>query len=110
MSIAGEIEPVRPTPARVSFKAKAAASSLHEVGPDRRLVDIRQFGKSGRCGHLDKFLLQNLDQALGAGGAVCRKAPPRRPTDHHAIGPQCERLEDVGAATDTTIEHDGYPA
>ena len=80
------------------------------MGFDRRLVDIRQLGASGGCGHLDEFALQDLDQALRAGGAECRKAPPRSPSDLDAIGPSCERLEDIGAATDAAIEQDGNPA
>lgn len=34
---------------------------LYEVGLDRRPVDVGQLGASGSGGHLDKFLLQNLD-------------------------------------------------
>src|SRR5215471_21542564 len=82
----------------------------YEVGPDLRPVDIRQLDASGCGSNLDEFLLQNFDHTLCAGGAECRKPPPRRPTDLDAIGPQCERLEYVGAATDATIEQHGNPA
>lgn len=34
---------------------------LYEVGLDRRPVDVRQLGAPGSGGHLDEFLLQNLD-------------------------------------------------
>ena len=59
---------------RPSRRPKVAAHRkyhllLHEVGLHYRLVDVGQLAASGGGGDLDEFGLQDLEHALGAGGA-----------------------------------------
>ena len=45
------------------------------MGLDTGLVDVRQLGASGGGGGLDQFGLQDLEHALGAGGAEGAPGP-----------------------------------
>ena len=74
------------------------------MSPHLRPVDVREPGAAGGGGHLNQFLLQNLEHAPGPGGAEGAQAPARRPSDTDAIGTQSQRLEDVGATADAAIE------
>src|SRR5215217_5531120 len=42
---------------------------------------------------------------LAAGGETVQG----RTTEHHAVGPECERLEDIGAAAKSAVDEHGEP-
>src|ERR1700730_11307312 len=75
---------------------------------------LRRYARKGRCAGLAhdgiQFAVQYVEHRLNSRLTEGRQTPSLCSADADCGGAECEGLENVGAAADTTVEEDGNAA
>ena len=75
--------------------------------PDDKIASDFGNGPRPREPHREvDFLPQQLEHGAHPRFAVDRESPEHRPTDHYRTCAECDRLDDVSAAADATVDVD----